>query len=141
MALEIADSLVMMVAFGLRARKDNRTGGGPSRRRAASLPGEHAKKDRGCFPRPMQQGFDCYCRAGTAFALRARRSERPVQPPVAVLAVEAFCCCDPSADFAFAPVHANAAPLAIAKVTAAAMLSNRLDIGSPPFCENRHMPW
>jgi hypothetical protein len=48
--------------------------------------------------------------------------------------------CDPSADFAFAPEHANAAPLAITNTMAAAMLSNRLDIGSPPFCKDRHMP-
>jgi hypothetical protein len=57
-----------------------------------------------------------------------------------LVAAGAFCCCDPSADFAFAPVHANAAPLVIEKTTTVAMLSNRLDIGSPPFCENRHMP-
>jgi hypothetical protein len=56
------------------------------------------------------------------------------------VAVGVLCCCDPSADFAFAPVQANAAPLVIENTTTAAMLSNRLDIGSPPFCENRHMP-
>jgi hypothetical protein len=55
--------------------------------------------------------------------------------------VDTLCCCDPSAVFAFAPVHANAAPLAIVNTTTAAMLSNRLDIGSPPFFDNRHMPW
>jgi hypothetical protein len=54
--------------------------------------------------------------------------------------VGTLCCCDPSADFAFAPAQANAAPLAIVNTTTAAMLSNRLDIGSPPFLKNRHMP-
>jgi len=64
----------------------------------------------------------------------AKSVEVQLQPPLAWVAVETLCCCDPSADFAFAPVHANAALLAIVKTTAAAMLSNRLDIGSPPFC-------
>jgi hypothetical protein len=63
-----------------------------------------------------------------------------LQVPFALEAVGTLCCCDPSADFAFAPVQASAAPLAIVKTTAVAMLSNRLDIGSPPFLNNRHMP-
>jgi len=40
---------------------------------------------------------------------------------------------DPSADFAFAPAQANAAPLASEIAMAATIDSNRLDIGSPPF--------
>jgi hypothetical protein len=44
---------------------------------------------------------------------------------------------DPSADFIFAPAaHAVAAPLAIVNAMAATRLSNRLDIGSPPFCKS-----
>lgn len=41
--------------------------------------------------------------------------------------------CDPSADFALLPAQANAAPLDIVNTMTVAMLSNRLDIGSPPF--------
>jgi len=62
------------------------------------------------------------------------------RPPRAWKALGMLCCRDPSADFALAWVQANAAPLVLEESATAAMLSNRLDIGSPPFCENRHMP-
>jgi len=64
---------------------------------------------------------------------RTKSWSTQAQLPVTVRLLETLCCCDPSADLALAPGHANAAPLAVAKTTAAAMLSNRLDIGSPPF--------
>lgn len=49
--------------------------------------------------------------------------------------------CDPSADFAFAPGHADAALLATKNAITAAILKVRLDTGSPPFFANRHMPY
>jgi hypothetical protein len=48
--------------------------------------------------------------------------------------------CDPSAAFAFAPGHADAALLATQNAITAAILKVRLDTGSPPFFANRHMP-
>jgi hypothetical protein len=48
--------------------------------------------------------------------------------------------CDPSAAFAFAPGHADAALLATQNAITAAILKVRLDTGSPPFFADRHMP-
>jgi hypothetical protein len=82
----------------------------------------------------VHKNFDCLFSRRLGIERPAvKRSKVQHQLPCPLLAVETFCCCDPSVDFALAPGHANAAPLAIVNTTAAAMLSNRLDIGSPPF--------
>jgi hypothetical protein len=48
---------------------------------------------------------------------------------------------EPSADFIFAPVQAHAALLVTRNPMTATKLSNRLDIGSPPFCRTAHAVW
>ena len=93
--------------------------------------------------------FDCFPAQGPDFRIGLNQFEfsgtggepelRLFQPP-GTCEPEEVVPWEPLADFAFAPGQAHAVLLATTNPMAATIPSNRLDIRSPPFCNDRHMP-